>query len=349
MDVDSKEQWLAEGKVKTRGIMRGILKYDKKSYSLKLKEERSIQGLPEAKEFVLNASYIDKTFMRNTLAYGAFRALSAKNHAPVSAPVHVFVDDDYRGLYLVTQRLGKNNLGVEKEGGFIFKSPRLFMTLDDSIVRNYYDPIVHFDQKYPKYKNKDYSQEMLDLLNLIHHSTDTEFSDPTTGVASKVDLDNVIDWELTLLMSNNSTGAFKNYYCYRTAKDSLIRFALWDCDRGFGRDDDYELNLNGFMNVNRNVMFSRLHAMNAFQYNDRLKARWESLKATGLLNGNYFSQQLDVHSENLKHHAQANFVVWPVNGAFFTDNNGFDAEVELIRTWVMQREGRVDSFVNTLQ
>ena len=61
------------GKVKFRGGMSS--KYYKHSYSVKLSGAQSLCGMPENRSWILNASYIDKTFMRHKLCYDLFNMM----------------------------------------------------------------------------------------------------------------------------------------------------------------------------------------------------------------------------------------------------------------------------------
>ena len=66
-------------------------KYPKRSYTLKLDYPKSLVGLPKDKDWILNASYIDKTFIRHQLYYELFYKMNKRhNIAPKCAYVSVF-------------------------------------------------------------------------------------------------------------------------------------------------------------------------------------------------------------------------------------------------------------------
>jgi hypothetical protein len=334
--LGDKSQWLVEGKVKTRGIMAGILKYEKKSYSIKFKKKQGILGLTASKEYVLNASYTDKTFMRNHLAYAFFRRSSPNSYAPEQRFIELYLDNEYRGLYLLTERVDEKHLGLA-DSGALFKAPGLFMTMDDSFYHHHRRD-DHWEQRFPKLNKEDRSLRLEAFLELVHHSTDEEFS---SQIEDYVDLEHVMEWEITLLMANNSTGVFKNYYLYQKEPDGQYFFALWDADRGFGRDDDYELNLDGFMDVNRNEMLRRLQSLNVSNYNGRLAERW--------MRGDWAAKKYIAYIDELQSELHPfiarNAARWPNDGEYYTDANDFSAEVQLLRDWLEKREPAVNSFV----
>lgn len=69
-----------EGKIKARGGY--SRKFAKHSYALELDAAFAVAGLPSDDDWVLNASYIDKTFMRHRFSFDLYREMSRRNIAP---------------------------------------------------------------------------------------------------------------------------------------------------------------------------------------------------------------------------------------------------------------------------
>ncbi|HOZ31211.1 MAG TPA: CotH kinase family protein, partial [Bacteroidales bacterium] len=57
-------------------------KFFKHSYRIELNDKFSPYGLPKEDDWILNANYIDKTFMRHKLSYDIFRMMGENNLAP---------------------------------------------------------------------------------------------------------------------------------------------------------------------------------------------------------------------------------------------------------------------------
>ncbi len=76
------------GMVRNRG---GVsIKYHKKSFALELDQKYSPAGLPLDDDWIINAAYIDKTFMRHKISYDLFRNMNPeKNVAAECAYVNV--------------------------------------------------------------------------------------------------------------------------------------------------------------------------------------------------------------------------------------------------------------------
>lgn len=76
----------------------------KKSYSLDFTSPIGFLGMPEETEWVLHASYFDPSFLRNVLAYWQM-ARFKQGWAPRTEFVEVFINGDYRGLYVAIEKI----------------------------------------------------------------------------------------------------------------------------------------------------------------------------------------------------------------------------------------------------
>jgi len=79
-------------------------------------------------DWILNASYIDKTFMRHKLSYDLFREMSENNKAPVSSYIQLFDNDEYQGIYLLMQEMTASSLEMNKgdSEAALFKDTYIF-------------------------------------------------------------------------------------------------------------------------------------------------------------------------------------------------------------------------------
>ena len=97
-----------------------FLWYDKKPYRIKLDRKQKMLGMDRAKSWVLLANYRDVTDMMNTYVYelGRMMGLPYTNH---SRYVELFVNNNYRGLYQLTEQVqqGENRVAVSDERGIL--------------------------------------------------------------------------------------------------------------------------------------------------------------------------------------------------------------------------------------
>lgn len=330
------ERTILGASVKLRGGFSA--KFFKHSFTLELESDYPLLGLPENDDWILNANYIDKTMMRHKLSYDIFREMSEVNEAPRSTFFQLQLNTKYEGLYLLMEKVNAGYLGLNKKDSMamLFKDPPVFRVEDRIAVA---DSNNYFEQKYPKIKKRDQSDHMLELRRLILESDEETFR---SEVGSWMDLDNIIDWHLMILFSNNGDGILKNFYLYKKDSSTPFRICIWDYDHSFGRDGDNELNI-AERNANplRNILLKRLVETNTDSYNERLKERWEDLR------GSYFSEKhflelIDENHEVIKNEIGKNFGRWPVDSEDYFDANTYEQDVEILKEYFKKRIPELD-------
>ena len=330
------------GKIERRGGY--SMQFAKHSYEIDLKQDVSIAGLPADDDWILNANYIDKTFLRHVLSYELFMEMNPSNIAPRCAYVEVELNGTYNGLYVLMEKLDRSSLNIEKSDSMamIFKEPHIFRTSYDGIVpakaNNFHQ------QKYPKVKKDNKRDYLEELRTFILNTTDESFQKKVSNI---FDMSNIIDWHLLLLISNNSDGILKNFYLYKTNNNTPIRIAPWDYDHSFGRDGDNELNLDERpMNIERSILFKRLLRFD--WYKKRLNERWLALNTNQLLSANGLKKRVLSKAEQVKKAAKKNFERWPVDGPWYYDANSFEQEIDIMLKFIDLRHHRLTSYFKEL-
>ena len=318
------------GDIKFRGGISS--KYPKHSYSLKLDKENSVCDLPKGKSWILNASYIDKTFMRHKLCYDIFRNMGDYNIAPQCAYTIVNDNGNPQGLYVVMQRLNKRVLQIDDsdDNALIFKDPKVFFV--DSVMPKKIYPNENFnEQTYPDFEKSGDKSEILDEFhNFILESADEDFK---TKINDWIDLKNVVDWHLLILFTNNSDGVRKNFYLYKKDSETPFRVAIWDCDHGLGRDGDNELNmLKRLTDDYRNILFNRLLGMPWYQ--EMLSVRWKQLRDSGIISYKTIKKMIGENDKFVRKGLPENLSKWSFDGDFYYDDNNYEQEKALILDFV---------------
>lgn len=106
----------ATGKVKVRGNW--TTTYKKKPLRIKFDEKQSMLGLNEGNDFknwVLLASYKDRSFLRDITGYKLGKLLSPDYYASDFKLVEVYVNDEYFGVYILAeqQEVKKNRINID--------------------------------------------------------------------------------------------------------------------------------------------------------------------------------------------------------------------------------------------
>ncbi|MBQ6061035.1 MAG: CotH kinase family protein [Clostridia bacterium] len=87
-----------------KGRGNNTFRYVKKPYQIKLSEKASLSGMNKAKTWVLLANWNDASLLRNQIALDMSRAAGLSN-ALSCVPADVWINGQYNGLYLVTEKI----------------------------------------------------------------------------------------------------------------------------------------------------------------------------------------------------------------------------------------------------
>lgn len=87
--------------------------YEKKPYRLKFDEKVDLFGMGKAKDWILLANTVDMSMLRNFTVYKMAQQFSGLKYTTDCAFAHVYLNDDYLGLYLVVEQVEEGTNRVE--------------------------------------------------------------------------------------------------------------------------------------------------------------------------------------------------------------------------------------------
>jgi spore coat protein CotH len=200
-----------------------------------------------------------------------------------------------------------------------------------------------FEQVEPEPVVKDYWEPLDEFNQFVSRATEAEFRDPQQGIAARLDLDNAIDFQLLVLLTNNRDGITKNFILARDAvlPDAPMArffFAPWDYDATFGRNwDATRVGPNGWLTNN---LFHRLHGDAAFR--KRFAARWQQLRekefSIATIHG-----LMDDNAQTLGDAAQRNAARWRTLDGPYPDRLTFEQDLTQMKEWVAARVKWLDA------
>jgi hypothetical protein len=326
-------------KAKYRGGMSS--QYYKHSFSVAFARDTVLfQGWKSDDDYIFNANYIDKTFIRHRLSYDIFKLFTATNIAPKSHFKNLYLNNDYQGLYLIMEEVDRSLLGIRKTDStaIILKDGALFSDYIDGYPTQEGEDV--FQQKYPKIQTESNTKEITELWNLLHCSNDTEF---TNTISNYFNIDNIIDWHLLLLLTNNGDGVTKNFYWYKK-ENTFWNVVPWDYDDSFGRNGDNTLQTQE-CGWERNILLKRLFELDVASYRSKLIAKWNVAKVNQV-GYDQIHNFIQLKKEQLvKVGFTKNFEKWPLDGQGYIDNATFEEEINLMETWVKERIPKIDSMM----
>ncbi len=319
-------------------------KFLKHSYRIELSKKYNPFDLPIEDDWILNANYIDKTFNRHKISYDLFRKMGDYNLAPKCRYVSVKLNLEYKGLYLLMQKINGKFCGIDKkdETASIFKDPPVFN--ETQIIKE--DTLNYYEQNFPDFEEKNNNYLLKDFRDFILNTPDSTFNE---NVGKWIDLQSVVDWHILLLLTNNADGLVKNFYLYKINSDTPFRIAIWDYDHSFGRDGDNELNMLKYkIDIEKNILLKRLINNPESNYLHNLKERWFELRNSGIISEASFGviilkNHFLIHSELTN-----NFNKWPVNSDSYFDDNNYEDEIEIMMKYIKIRIPELDEYFNSI-
>lgn len=341
--VDGADSVVWDGKVKFRGGSSS--KFFKHSYSVKLSKAQSLCGMPANRSWILNASYIDKTLMRHKLCYDLFNQMGDNDIAPKCAYALLRENGNPQGLYVVMERLNKHVLEIDDSDpeALIFKEPKLFYP-DSKMPEKSLFGENYQEQTYPDFEYGDRSDIITAFRDFIVKTSDEEFY---SKIGEWIDIQNLIDWHLLLLFTNNGDGVLKNFYLYKKDASTPFRIAIWDCDHSFGRDCDNEKNmLERLLDDRQNILLDRMLKSN--DYIQQLQRRYAELRKSGIFSYENIEKMMKENDVYVRAGLEENTRLWPYDSDNYYDAATYDEEYALILEFVKKNLARLDKVIPSM-
>ena len=341
-------------KVGTGDVFKGVIRirgsssraHPKKSYLVVLDTPAGLLGMPARRQWILNAAYIDRSLMRHKLAYDLFKSMGTPDRPRLAAGsrfVEVHLNGDYQGVYLLMERVDRELLGLAPFAAGDPAHACLYKAINHSagFVRADHEG---FEQEIPDPLVLAHPEPLAALMKFATTAPAAEFADPQKGIASRIDLDNAIDFHLLVLVTSNADGITKNFYLarHRPAGDAMPRFFFvpWDYDGTFGRNWDSSI-LPPTLWLS-NGLFERLLRDPA--YRERFTARWKQLRDNEL-SIQAIQKMIDVNAGEILAAAGRNAKRWPTDRRPFHDHITFEQDIEQMKAWVAQRTAWIDQAI----
>lgn len=337
---DSQTEFTEEAKIKCRGGSSSG--FPKHSYTFKMTHQQSLAGLPSQRAYILNANYIDKTLMRHKLCFDLFREMNpVKNLAAQCAYVNVIRNGQYDGIYVLMQKLNAGALGLDKKDSLamIFKDPPLFY--GENRLEWVQEPGNYFQQNFPDIEDEDMNSYLENVMQFMIHADDSTFAHE---IGQHFDLENIIDWHLLLMFTNNGDGVMKNFYLYKRNTQTPFRIAIWDYDDAFGRDGEGELKMTESLpDFDRCLILNRLQNDPYLDYGARLRARYKELRDNGIFSKKHIEKMIRANDKLIHNEIDRNFELWPVDGIGYYDASTYAEELEIMRKYLDIRIPQLDA------
>lgn len=298
--------------------------FDKQQYRIKFYKKKGETGSKEYEflgmgansEWVLNGPYLDRTLLRNRIAYQISRELF--EWAPDSRFCEVFVNGEYQGVYLAVEpvtngvsRLRLNEFGLlSGETAYVLKRDRkgtedgAMKTYGKITGKTYNELYISYPSTYDLTEiQQQWIVEDISEIEKVLYSD--KFADPNEGYAKYIDVDNFVDYFVfNESVMNNDAGNLSTY-AYKELGGKL-QITVWDFNNSLDNYQWFREDYTKFF-LQNNSWFDRLLTDRAFV--DRVIERYEELRGS-VLSTAYFYRLIDEGQDELGDAIDRNFAVW---------------------------------------
>ena len=331
--ITSKEDWIEgatmsivnagvqnyEGTTSIRGRGNSTWGMPKKPYALKLDSKAEILGMPKHKRWVLLANWMDRTLMRNAVAFEIARATGLA-WTPRGKFVEVVLNGEHKGTYYLCEQIkvDKNRVNITEmestdisddaiTGGYLmeldtyFDEVNKFKSAREELPYMFKEP----DEETLVTEQLEYMQKYInDLEELLY--TYSRLS--AHEYEEYMDVDSYIDfWFVQELADNEECWHPKSTYMHKDRGGKLTAGPVWDFDWGTFTSDAPSYTIKGAL------YYNRLFLDKAFKA--RVKERWTGLKPKFDMIPAFIEQE----SQRIKASADVNILMWPISSEYNKD------------------------------
>jgi hypothetical protein len=244
--------------------------WDKKSYSVETLDapggdnvDVSLLGMPAESDWVLNACYGDKSFIRDVFAHEMFNRTG--HYSPKTKYVEVYLQEtggmSYHGVYILMEKVKRasSRINIKKlsetdtdalkiSGGYLLQigedeDLKWSSGIAPNDAPSQPKPIFHVE--YPKLHNyTNIANRNLQFNYIKGHIDNFEqilngasFKDPVSGYRPLLDVDAMIDYLLVQELTKNSDNWRASTFLYKKRDDEggqIVMGAPWDFDKSMG-------------------------------------------------------------------------------------------------------------------
>ena len=335
-------------------------------------ENNNVQllGFPEENDWILYAPWSDKSLLRNVLIYSLSNEMG--RYAPRSKFVELYINDEYRGVYVLMEKIKRDknrveisalnpneNSGDNVTGGYILKFDWAetgdnnggFYSLIDGMRYNYHYPKADEIST----QQKDYIQTFINsyenVMNGNNYNTEN-------GYSKFIDVESFIDFIILQEISRNVDAYGLSTYVYKdkeSINNKLTAGPIWDFNHGFGNCDYYEAwetdgwNISYIYDDMDQRAFWWLKLWDEENFKGMVKDRYNELRLS-VLSTNNVNSKIDEYVSTLGNSVNRNFTKWPILGEYIWPNyQVFDThqeEIVYLKSWINNRLTWMDSELN---
>lgn len=337
----------------------------------------SLLGMPAESDWVLNATYSDKSLMNNALSYYLFNQFGW--YASRTRYVELFVNGEYLGVYILMEKIKRNRervniakltttdtAGMDVTGGYILKIDKTTGSGGGGFYSNYQtsaNTSIRVQFHYPKDADVQ-PQQAAYAQNAYNTFEDALMTLPlgdtvATNWRTYADEYSFIHYLILNEISKNVDGYRISTYFYKDRDDRNPKWIMgpaWDYDIAWGNANycqatdtsGWAFDFNDYCGGGLDVPFWWDTMMTDSVFVQRLKCTYTHLRRGGALDTTHLHHWIDSTAALLNEAQQRNFQKWQILGTYVWPNpqpipTTYAGEVDELKIWIRRRLGWIDA------
>ena len=349
--------------------------FDKKTYSIELHTSTgadtsvTLLGMPREEDWILHAMVIDKTQLRMPMSFYLSQRMG--HYASRYRYVEVVLDGDYRGVYILTEKLkrDKNRVDIAKldsddlagdslTGGYVLRidwldNPQGFESNMNAQGGN----PMFFQWYYPKASNilPAQSAYIKGYMDVFEEALFSATYINTVGIRYDhyIDLTSFVDFLLINEFSKNSDGYKLSSYLHKDKESKggkLVAGPIWDFDQTYGlstvcSSHDY----TGWTYLQNQIDCEDLESMPMWWqrfmsdtlFANHLACRWQAMRQ-GPMHLDSITLWIDNQRAVMQTAIDRNFIKWQFLGSQiwiepFPIPQDYQEEIDYMKDWIANR------------
>ncbi|MBQ4108677.1 MAG: CotH kinase family protein [Clostridia bacterium] len=238
-DTETGEYHVCEEGAEIRGRGNSTWNFEKKPYKFKFNKKQNLFGFGKDKDWVLMADYIDNSLLRNYLAYTVAGELSALESSPDCQSVELYLNGQYRGVYLLCEQVEVNKGRVEISDDPTEVDTGYLIEMDGrgDTVQVYVPDRLSSNRKYTvKSPDSDVitpTQKQY-IQNYITQCIQAIQGSNYDHVLGLIDVESFAQAYIIYEMFKNPDVDYSSVYFYKEASGKLYCGPMWDFDMSIG-------------------------------------------------------------------------------------------------------------------
>lgn len=340
--------------------------FEKKSYRIETRDaggadlKVGLLGLPSDADWVLSASYVDRTFIRDPLVYH----LSRKMGRWAARTVHceLVLNGEYMGIYIlaenvkrdnnrvdITKLLPTDNSGDLVTGGYIYEVSQAGESFGES--RRFVYP--KFEDITPQ--QTEYIKKYDDDFRLVMQGA--SYADPVVGYPKWIDVASFIDQIIIQELAKNSDAYGYSSYFFKDRLGKLNAGPAWDFDQSLSNSTFNDgPNYQEWMILKGDGEFPLFweKLFNEPGFKNQLVVRWNFLRSN-ILKTSKLMAYIDSTAAVLNEAQERNFQKFDILGVDvwrttpgFEQRTTYQSEVNYLKTFLTNRLSWMDETLGTI-